>query len=97
MKQKVTYPLLNIEENSQSYLQLHQSTLDRLGVGFSQLSSHSYWEPNNDTYYLCSSDQTLIRSKLGDTQLNTRSTDLPFIPWSWEPFDLTNKLCKLLS
>lgn len=92
MKQKVTYPLMNIEENSQSYLQVHQSTLDKLGVGFTQLSSHSYWEPNTDTYYLCSSDQMIVRSKLGDTQLNTRNVDLPFIPWTWEPFEVNETI-----
>lgn len=87
MTQKVTYPLLTIQENNQSYLQLHQSTLDNIGVGFTELSSLSYWEPKSDNYYLCESDQTLVRSRLGDTQLNTRNTELPFIPWTWEPFE----------
>lgn len=87
MKQKVTYPLLNIEENNESYLQLHQSTIDELGLRFTEFSRDSYWEPNSDTYYLCSSDQTKLRSRLTDVQLSTRDIELPFIPWTWEPFE----------
>jgi len=87
MKTKITLPLYTVTESNDTYIEVHQSLMDKVGFHFTDVSERSYWEKSTDTYYLCHSDQTTLRSKLGSTQLSTNSTDVPFIPWEWEPFE----------
>jgi len=61
--------------------------LDKFGLPFTEVSDKSWWNPKEEMYYLCEKDSRKFRSRLDNTQLSTTHIEIPYIPWTWEPFE----------
>jgi hypothetical protein len=87
MLQKIVYNEYHVNEENEKFLEVHQLALDKFGLPFTEVSDKSWWNPKEEMYYLCEKDSRKFRSRLDNTQLSTTHIEIPYIPWTWEPFE----------
>lgn len=87
MLQKIVYNEYIVNEENEKFLEVHQLALDKFGLSFTEISDKSWWNPKEEMYYLCEKDTRKFRSRLDNTQLSTTHIEIPYIPWTWEPFE----------